>query len=374
MAKIIILASYAPSLINFRGPLLAAISKQGHEIIACCPNIDPETKSSLTELGVTTYSVSLNRTGINPIQDLFSFLSLKKIFRRLKPDIVFSYTIKPVIYGSLAAFAAGVPDIYAMITGLGYSFSRNTFKQKIIGNFTRYLYKTALKKNKRVFFQNPDDKENFVQQRLIKESKCRIVNGSGVDLDYYQTQPLPSKTSFLLITRLIKEKGVYQYVEAARIVRELHPSISFSLVGWIDSSPDSINPQDLKSWQQEGIIHFKGRMSDVRPAITQTSVYVLPSYYREGTPRTVLEAMSMGRAIITTDTPGCRETVEENRNGYLIPPRDAQALAKAMKQFVIQPDLAHKMGLESRKIATERFDVHKVNKVILETMGILVSP
>lgn len=370
MAKIILLGSYAPSLINFRGPLLKALVRQGHKVIACAPEITENLCQQLDEIGVSSRSFPLSRTGLNPVKDIKTIVALKNLFLQEQPDAVLSYTIKPVIYGSIAARCAGVVNVCSMITGLGYTFIGNSLKQRVLGMVTRFLYKFSLVYSRRVFFQNPDDRDLFIQLGLVSgDHQLAIIDGSGVDLDYYQYGALPSDISFLLIARLIKEKGVQEYVDAAGIIRGKYPGIKFTIVGWVDSSPSAISVEDLEKWQQVGLIDFKGKLEDVRPAISNTSVYVLPSY-REGTPRTVLEAMAMGRPIITTDTPGCRETVIDGENGYLVPPQNPIALAEAMEKYILQPDLICKMGMESRNIVKERYDVHKVNKVILREMNL----
>jgi glycosyltransferase involved in cell wall biosynthesis len=348
---------------------LEALVQQGHEVIACAPEIDWNIEALLSELGVICYSIPLLRTGLTPLKDLNTIFALKKMFLREKADIVFCYTVKPVIYGSFAAFFAGVPEAYAMITGLGYTSGDNTLKQKVIGKIIMFLYQLVLKKNSKVFFQNPDDRDLFVSHGLVKKKSTCLINGSGVDLVYYNATPLPDKISFLLIARLIKEKGIYEYVEAVRIIKQRHPEVIFTLVGWLDPSPAAIDPEDLKKWQQNGLIKYNGKMEDVRPAIANASVYVLPSY-REGTPRTVLEAMAMGRPVITTDVPGCRETVIDGENGYLVSANDPAALAVAMEKFIQQPKLIQRMGMAGRKMAEERFDVHKVNEVILHEMNL----
>ena len=364
-----VFGSFAPSLIIFRGVLIQDIISAGHKVIACAPEIDQNTAAWLLEAGVASHSIPLQRTGLNPCKDYYTVTILKKLLLLERPDVILSYTVKPVIYGSLSAFWAGVPNIYSMITGLGYAFSGNTLRRKIIGKIAQTLYRIALKKNNKVFFQNPDDRDEFVKLRLVKKRQSILINGSGVDLDHYQATPLPTKKAFLLISRLIKEKGIHEYVEAARIIKDQYDEVTFTLVGWIDPTPSAINPKDLQKWQHDGLIEFKGKMEDVRPALTDTLVYVLPSY-REGTPRTVLEAMAMGRAIVTTDVPGCRETVRDGINGYLVPPNDSVALAKALEKFILRPELAIEMGRKSRQMAY-RFDVHKVNNVILRTMGLI---
>jgi len=275
-----------------------------------------------------------------------------------------------VIYGSIGAAIAGVDKICSMVTGLGYTFSKETFKQKLVGFIARGLYRTALRFNEVVFFQNPDDLSLFRELGLVKEGSCpTLINGSGVNLEYYSPRPLPARPSFLLVARLIVEKGICEYAEAARILKQKYPSVSFRLVGEIDVNPSAIPSDQLQAWIDDGVIDYLGKLDDVRPAIEASSVYVLPSY-REGVPRSVLEAMSMGRAVITTDTPGCRETVVDAANGLLVPPKDATSLAQAMETFIIDPGLAATMGRQSRLLAEERFDVHKVNHVILSRLGL----
>jgi len=196
-----------------------------------------------------------------------------------------------------------------------------------------------------------------------------VLNGSGVDVAAFNVVPLPSEPAFLLIARLLGDKGVREYVQAAREIRLVRPGVKFLLVGWIDENPDAIRQSELNAWIQEGVVEFLGRMADVRPAIAKASVYVLPSY-REGTPRTVLEAMAMGRAIITTDAPGCRETVVDGLNGLLVPVREVAPLVAAMQHFLDSPRLLSSMGQQSRRLVIEKFDVHKVNAVMLNEMGI----
>ena len=233
----------------------------------------------------------------------------------------------------------------------------------------RTLYRYALGINKLIFFQNKDDMNDLLQETGATSGGKRIVviNGSGVDIDHFFVTPLPVAPVFLLIARLLRDKGIYEYVAAARIVREKYPKARFKLVGWIDTNPASISEKDLEKWMQEGLIEHKGKESDVRPSITEASVYVLPSY-REGTPRTVLEAMAMGRPIITTDVPGCRETVIDGKNGFLVPSMDPMRLSEAMCRFIKSPGLGKRMGLESRRLAEERYDVRKVNAKICEEL------
>jgi len=370
--KVLVIGGRARSLVNFRGELLKAMVKRGHKVVACAPNISTNIVERLTSFGVKPREVHIDRTGLNPASDLRTLLDLIKIFKEERPDKVLSYTIKPVLYGSFAARITGIGEMYSMITGLGYVFAETKgAKHKLISHLVSLLYKHAMKANRCIFFQNPDDMTLFRNRGLVpSHTEVKIINGSGVDLDHFAVAPLPEGPSFLLIARLIAIKGVREYVNAAQIVRSKFPEAKFFLAGWLDKNPSAITESELKSWQENGIIQYLGVLEDVRPAIARSSVYVLPSHGGEGTPRTVLEAMSMGRPIITTNTPGCKETVIPSVNGFLVPPKDSGKLAMAMETFVRQPELAAKMGKASRKIAEEKYDVHKVNKVILETMNL----
>lgn len=371
MSRIIVLVSFAESLINFRGRLLREMVEKGHKVLAFAPEASLQIQDKLNGIGVEYRNISIDRRGLNPIKDLLTICRLVFIFRKESPDMILGYTIKPVIYGSLAGRIAGVPHIFSMITGLGYTFSQGRLKEKLLGAIVRFLYKMSIRVNTRVFFQNPDDRDIFRQYGLLRSfEQAVLVNGSGVDVDVFHPVPFPENISFLLIARLIEEKGIPDYVKAARIVKDKHPQSKFRLVGWIDEGPNVISKPDLDSWVKDGTIEYLGKLDDVRTAITNTSVYVLPSYH-EGTPRTVLEAMSMGRPIITTDAPGCRETVNHGENGFLVPVRDPIALAEAMERFIKEPELIPKMGKRSREIAEEKYDVNKVNAVILKNIGLL---
>jgi len=376
--KIVVIASHAPSLVNFRGPLLLRFTNAGHQVLACAPEEDENTKNTLAQMGIEYRRIHLSRTGMNLVQDISTILSLMSIFRDFSPDLTLSYTVKPVIYGSVAARLMNVKKIFSMITGLGYAFvesdSRN-MKQGFIRWLIKLQYRLALSVNSSVFFQNPDDEALFIDLGLVHAKKTVRINGSGVDILHYAATSVPQHPYpvFLLIARLLKDKGVIEYVQSATILKRKYPDTIFRLIGWVDeNNPASIDSTLLTKWQNEGNIEYLGTKSDVRHYIAECSVYVLPSY-REGTPRTVLEAMSMGRPIVTTDAPGCRETVIDNENGFLVPVRDPIALAEAMEKFISQPELIKTMGQRSREIAEDKYDVHKVNEVILRTMGLLAQ-
>ncbi|WP_152207593.1 glycosyltransferase family 4 protein [Marinobacter changyiensis] len=373
-SRILVLAGLGRSLINFRGPLIKALCEAGVDVHAAAPELtsNPDVVKKLTEWGVTCQNVSLQRAGINPLYDLRSLLSVYCLIRSINPDAVLGYTIKPVIYGTLAAWLARVPHRFVLITGLGYAFTGEaTGKRKLVQKIARSLYSLGLARAKRVFFQNPDDEALFRHLGLMPENvPSTLVNGSGIDLSQFKKTPLPNEPLvFLLIARLLGDKGIREYVAAAKQVRDQYPDVAFRLVGDVDDNPDSVDTYEIAQWQRDGNIEYLGRLEDVRSAIANCSVYVLPSY-REGTPRTVLEAMAMGRAIITTDAPGCRETVVNGDNGFLVPVKSVKELVAAMKRLIEEPALVTRMGERSRQIAEEKYDVHKVNRVMLGAMGV----
>lgn len=369
--SILIIAGLGSSLVRFRGDLINTWLNAGYEVVAAAP--EEEAREMVENLGVKYITIPLGRTGMNPVQDLKLLMALKRLLGKEKPDYLFLYTIKPVIYGSLAAYFSKNCRTFSMITGLGYAFANTNGGGGFLKRLVSYLYRLALNRNEKVFFQNPDDQQFFLEQGLVDERKAVRVNGSGVNLEYFKTEPLPEgPQTFLLIARLIWEKGISEYIEAARLIKDKYAEARFMLVGWeFEDNPMSVGQKYLKQWQEEGLVEIHGETDDVRPFLKQCTVYVLPSYYREGTPRTVLEAMATGRAIITTDAPGCRETVIEGVNGFLVPVKDSRALAEAMEKFIVKPELAGNMGRASRKLAEEKYDVHKVNAEINRAMGVI---
>jgi glycosyltransferase involved in cell wall biosynthesis len=401
------------SLVNFRGPLIRALLAKGLKVYATANGPDAETESQLRALGVEYCPIQIARAGMNPLADVITLIDLIRLMQRVKPDVVLSYTIKPVIYGGLAARICGVASIYSLVTGLGYAFmDAATARQQMAKRLAKFLYHLSLRYSRRVFFQNPDDCLAFIEMGLITQDRAVVVNGSGVDLELFPfmetaltvcadaTRDGVASTGngvnrfvrFLLIARLLRDKGLGEYAAAAKIVKQKHPCAEFHLIGYFEPNPADVKPEEVQEWQEDGLIRFHGEQSDVRPFLRDCDVYVLPSY-REGTPRTVLEAMATGRAIITTDAPGCRETVcfkdegegneplaktngripgklKMGKNGILTPVKDAEALAEAMEFFLKHPEQIAIMGRESRHYAEERYDVHKVNAVIMQEMGL----
>jgi glycosyltransferase involved in cell wall biosynthesis len=368
--KVVLFGSYAPSLIHFRGPLIAEMIRRGHLVTAMAPAIDENTAAALRSLGATPVSVALGRTSINPIEGLRAGRELRRMLREMQADVLIAYTIKPIVVGVPAARAAGVKRAVALVTGLGYAFTGGREPKRLISRAAAtLLYRRAFTKSDVAVFQNENDRADFARMGVLPTKvKSILVNGSGVDIDHYAPSPPPAEPSFLMIARLLGDKGVREYGEAARRLKQLHPSVTNSLVGGIGNEPDAISREELNRFIGWGI-DYLGAQADVRPFIAGHSVYVLPSY-REGTPRSVLEALSTGRAVITTDAPGCRQTVEHGRNGLLVPPRDSDALFEAMRHLVENPQLIAPMGAASRHIAEDKYDVRKVNAALLTAAGL----
>ena len=365
--KVLVVGSLAESLVNFRGDLLRALVAKGHVVVAAAPQGPDWVMTRLADWGIRFVSLPMSRTGTNLAADLRLLMSLRTLFLRERADVSLGYTIKPVIYGSIAAWSAGVPRIAAMITGLGFTFMPATgWKATLVQRVARLLYRAGLACVDTVFFQNGDDEAEFRRAGLLpRRLQVVRINGSGVNLDRYPCAPLPpAPMRFLLVGRLIVDKGVREYIQAAARLRALHPDAQCHLVGPLDENPSALSPTELQAAVNSGVIHYHGASKDVRGFLRDCHVFVLPSY-REGTPRSVLEAMSMGRPILTTDAPGCRETVVPGVNGFLVPVRDVAALTKLMVELCETPlPLLQGMGRASRELAEAKYDVHRVNAVI----------
>ena len=372
--SVAIVTSIAFSVANFRGPLIRRLVAQGIRVHALAPDYDATTRAAVRALGAEPVDISLERTGLKPMRDLADMVRLAATLRRLRPDLVFCYFIKPVIYGSLAARLAGIRRRYALVAGLGYLFTSDgtpeTMRRRALRLLGSGLYGVAFRLCRRVFLQNSDDRDLLCDAGVLPRDRVVLVSGSGVDLARFTPSPsVTAPITFVLVARLLREKGILEYVEAARRIRADRPDTVFWLLGDVDSNPGGLTREQVAAWVADGIVEWPGQVPNVVAWLARSSVFVLPSY-REGKPRSTQEAMAMGLPVVTTDAPGCRETVEEGVNGFKVPVRDAQALEVALRRFVDDPDLIEPMGRESRRFAERLFDVNRINAVMLQAMEI----
>ncbi len=379
---VLIMASLDRSLVTFRGRLIGAMRAAGWAVTAAAPAEDSSVPAALDKLGASYRSLALARAGLNPVRDVGSFVSCVSTVRAVRPDVVLAYTLKPVVFGCLAARFCGVPRIYALITGLGTAFFSRGFKGRVLSRVAAAFYRAALPRCTKVFVQNAEIARFLTERRIVDAERIVVVRGSGVDLGHFAPQPVPAGApTFLFLGRFLKDKGIFELVAAAGALRRRHPEVSVVLVGGADANAGSVSAQQIAEWREARDVVVEDAVQDVRPHLRRCSVYVLPSYH-EGLPRSVLEAMATGRAIVTTDTIGCRDTVfaageadgdgiRWGRNGALVPVGDATALAAAMERFVAEPALAVRMGRESRLLAEQYFDVERVNSQMMSEMEMM---
>ncbi|MGN7514123.1 MAG: glycosyltransferase family 4 protein [Allomuricauda sp.] len=369
--NILIIASMANSLPHFRGDFMTELVEQGYTVFAAAPEMTSKNIDELTQLGATPITLKLDRIGLNPVKDFKSVLQIKSLIKKHHIDLVFPYTIKPVVYGSIAANMCNTPTI-SLITGLGFTFSGASKKANLLQQITKRLYRYALRKNKLVIFQNEDDRQLFFKKRILsKKQKTDIVNGSGVNLDRYPFREInvnSENVKFVIVARLIKEKGIQLFMDTAIALKKQFPLSEFHIIGGVGNSPSSVKIETLNTLHDSGVIVFHGRKSNVPDFLKDMHVFVLPTFYREGIPRSILEALSIGMPIITTNTPGCKETIVENENGFLIPPNSLEPLIESCKFFIENPDKINQMGKRSRRLAEEKFDVNIINKHLTDNI------
>ena len=357
-------------MVAFRSGLFRNFQERGYRVVVIATPLTGFDPASLKAMGVEFVPWGLKKAGLNPLGEVEPVLSLWRALRRLKPKIVFAHTIKPVIYTMTAAALAGVGRRVAMIPGLGYSFTGVVgVKRRVIAGAAWLGYRVSLSFAHMVIFHNADDRAELrAVGALPASTPSGLVNGSGVDMAHFGAAPLPEgPTTFLLVARLLRDKGVYEFIEAARAVKAALPRTRFVLVGSADSNPTAISERVVRGWVAEGLIEAPGHLADPRAAYADCHVFVLPSY-REGTPRTNLEAMATARAVITTDVPGCRETVVDGLNGLLVPPRDAEALARAMLSLAGDRDGVRRMGEAGRRLCGEKYELGAVARATTSLM------
>ncbi len=368
--RVLVLSSHTPSLFWFRVDLMQEMQQEGCEVFAAGQMPEADWQERFASIGVTYRQINVSRNGLNPLDDIQTYFSISRLLKEIRPDKIFVFQAKTIAYGCRAAASLGITEVYTLLAGLGSVYLGHGLKNRLVKFVMSALYKQAFKRSRKVFFQNQDDKSTMIGEGLLSENQVVMIHGSGVNVEHFTPAEIPSKPTFLYIGRLIRDKGVGEYLEACQKIKRLyHDRVRCLLVGPYDSNPSALKPEELQPLADQGVIEYFGEQTDVRPFISQCSTYVLPSYH-EGTPKTVIEAMAMGRAIITTDVPGCRETVVDGRNGYLVEVKNVDAIVDKMVFLVEHPELVEKMGQESREMACEIFDVRKVNDTILRTMGI----
>ena len=365
--KIAVLSSHTPSLFWFRLDMMQSFIDKGHTVYAIGNESENEWSSKFAEKGITYRQIDVQRNGTNPLKDIKSVSSIRSVLGQIMPDKIFTYQAKTIIYGTIAANKLGITEVYPLIAGLGSLFLNDGLKTKVIRKILLAEYKYSMRKCPSVFFQNNDDLSTFKEFSVINKQNVTLLHGSGVNLEKFTVQPTPEQFAFLCISRLIKDKGVYEYLKACEIIKKSNPDVRCFPVGQFDSNPTSLQPDELKRFTDSGAVEYFGEQADVLPYIAQSSVYVLPSY-REGTPKTVLEAMACQRAIITTDVTGCRETVDEGVNGLLVPAKDVDSLVEAMQFMIDYPDEVIRMAENGREKAEILFDVNIINAAICNTM------
>ena len=375
--KIVIIGTVASSFYGFRAELIYQLLLKGHSVYAFTSEYTEEELKKIELLGAIPITYELNRGGMNPLADAKATYALSKKIKEIAPDLVFSYFAKPVIFGTLAAKLAKVPRVIGMLEGLGYAFTEQreglSKKAKLIKNIQIFLYKIALPQLDKIIFLNPDDPKDLLESYNIKVKQVGMLGGIGLDLDEYSYRPIKtidSPINFLFIGRMLKEKGIHDFVAAAKIVKRSYPDVQFTVLGAIDSSnPGALQQTELDTLVSSNILNHPGQVNDVQKWIVDSHVFVLPSY-REGVPRSTQEAMAIGRAVITTDVPGCRETVIDGVNGFLVEKWNPKLLAEKMIYFIEYPEQIKKMGYESYKIAQEKFNADKVNKRLINMLGL----
>jgi len=375
--KIVLIGTTASSIYGFRSDLIKLLIKLNHEVYTFTSEYKENEIEKIESLGAIPVIYSLNRGGLNPFKDIKSTFLLTQKIKKIDPDIVFSYFSKPIIFGTIAAKIAKIPKVVGMLEGLGFAFTEQpeglSNKAKIIKAIQVALYKIALPKLDNLILLNADDNRDLLEKYSIVVKNIHILGGIGIDLKQYSYQPVSNykeNIKFLFIGRLLKEKGIYEFVSAAKIVKRRYPQAEFTILGAIDEyNPGALKRSELEQLISSGIINYHGYVNNINEWITQSHVFVLPSY-REGFPRSTQEAMAIGRAILTTDVPGCRETVINGVNGFLIERWSSISLAQKMIYFIENPDEIKRMGQESYKIAKKKFDVNQVNIHLLNILGL----
>lgn len=347
------------TVVNFRKGLIKALQAENIEVSVVA--LDDEYKDDIQNCGVDFYSTNSQNRSINPFKIFNLQKQYEKIIKQVQPDIVFTFMLKPNIFGVCAAKKMGVKKILSMVEGAGDVFINNTLKWKIIRSVVCKMYRKSFKSSNKVFFLNNDDRSEFISRKLVKEEQCEVIPGIGVDLEHFAFKPIKNHRTFLMIARMLKTKGVIEYCKAARIVKQKYPDVVFNYLG----AEGTIKLSDIQEYIDDGSINYLGTTKDVRPYLEDVLLLLLSSY-REGVPMSIMEAEAVGRGIIASNSVGCKETVVDGYNGFLVERGDYQTMAEKVIWCIEHPQEAEQFGLNSRKLAEERFDQKKINERIVE--------
>lgn len=361
--------------LSHRLPLAVAARDQGFNVQVA--TMGGPAVEKIEQMGFTHHTLTLSRSGRNPLNELVTLFSMWRLFRRLRPDLVHLVTIKPVIYGGIAARIAKVPGVISAISGLGFLFvERSSLRVRLLRLVVLRLYRLAMgHPNQRVIFQNPCDMKALEYAGGVSKSKSRLIRGSGVDLREFPIKPESDVIPVVVMaSRLLKDKGVHEFVDAARILQLRGVNARFQLIGDPDpGNPESVPAESMKAWQEEGVVECLGFRTDIPELFSQAHIVTLPSYYGEGLPKILIEAAASGRAVITTDMPGCRDAIEPDETGLLIPARDTIALASAIQRLIENASLRRRMGREGRRLAEKEFSIEKIVQEHLDIYRTLVA-
>lgn len=376
--NIVLIGTVASSFYGFRKDLIKKLIEENHQVYAFTSEFNTEDLEKIKQMGAIPVVYNLNRGGLNPLADIIATYQVTKKIRAIQPELVFSFFSKPVIFGTLAARLAKVPRVIGMLEGLGYSFTEQpegfSAKAKLIRKVQIFLYKITLPKLDKLIFLNPDDPKDLLGKYHIKTKQVEVLGGIGLDLRDYPHKPIiwnDGTIRFLFIGRLLREKGIHEFISAAKIVKNRYSNVVFTVLGAIDeNNPGALSQEQLDNYIQSGLIEYPGHVPNVAKWIINSHVFVLPSYYREGVPRSTQEAMAVGRPIITTDVPGCRETVKDGVNGFLVPKWNPEIMAEKMVYLIQNPEKIDFMGKKSYEIAKDKFDSNKVNTKLLKILGV----
>ncbi|MDV6328071.1 glycosyltransferase family 4 protein [Idiomarina sp. Sol25] len=361
-------------MLGFRGELMRELAAKGHKVYAFAIDYDTSSELKIREMGFIPVRFSLNGYSANPFSDLLTLWQLYRAFKKHRISMSFCYFAKPAIFGTLAAWAARVPQRIAKIEGLGRPFTEGkhglTVKMRVIKKVQCWLFRLALPRSTALIVLNQDDKKDLKEQCKVDMPNTVVLGGIGVCLEQFKCSPVPvTPLTFVFVGRLLNEKGIRYFLDVAERVKAKHPEALFKVVGGATTA-HGVSLPELKQYVKRGVIDYVGHVDNVVPYIESSSVFVLPSYYREGLPRSTQEALAIGRPVITTDGPGCKDTVEHGVNGYRVPRHDTNALENAVLNMVNHPDKLQSMGYASRAMAEQRFNVRDVNRRLLNVLNL----